>query len=68
MKKQMEIPAGCTKEGKQSKVYIGEEKRMVDSAKFKFCDEITRRRCEGKGEGWCEGQGREGRRVVWGAG
>ena len=50
MQKQKEIPAGCAGEGTQNKRNIGEEKRTVDSAKFEFCDEITRR-CEGKGEG-----------------
>ena len=46
--KQEENPAGCTGEGKQSKGNIGEEIRTIDSAKFKFSDEITKRRCEGK--------------------
>ena len=50
-KKQKENPAGCTGEGKQRKGYIGEKKMTVDSAKFKFCDEITRRRCR---RGWDE--------------
>ena len=59
MKKQEENPAGCAGEGKQSKGNTGEEKRMVDSAKIEFCDKITRRRCEGKGEWVC---GREGGR------
>ena len=49
VKKQKENPAGCTGKGKQSKKNIGEEKRMVYSAKFKLCDK-TRRRCEGKKE------------------
>ena len=45
-----EISAGCAGESKQRKGYI-EEKRTVDSAKSEFCDEITRRKCEGKGGG-----------------
>ena len=59
VKKQEENPAGCAGEGKQSKGNTGEEKRTVDSAKIEFCDKITRRRCEGKGEWVC---GREGGR------
>ena len=54
-KKQKENPVECAREGKQSKGNIGEGKRTVDSAKFEFCHEITRRRCDGKG-----GKGREG--------
>ena len=49
MKKQKENPAGCAGDCEQSKGNIGEEKRMVYSAKFKLCDK-TRRRCEGKKE------------------
>ena len=45
-KKQKENRAGCAGEGKQRKGNIREEKRTVDSVKFDFCDEITRR-CEG---------------------
>ena len=48
-KKQKENPAGCAGEGKQRKGNIEEEKRTADSAKLEFCDEITRRSCEGKG-------------------
>ena len=44
MKKKKEFPAGYAGEDKQSKRNVGEEKRTVDSAKFEFCDEITRRR------------------------
>ena len=51
VEKQKENPPGCAGERRQSKGNIGEEKRTVDSAKFEFCDEITRRRCEEKGEG-----------------
>ena len=51
MKKQKENPARCAGECKQSEVKIGEKKRMVDPAKFEFCDEITRRMCEENGEG-----------------
>ena len=46
VKKQKENPVGCDGEGKQSKGNIGEEKRMVDSTKFEFSDEITRISCE----------------------
>ena len=59
VKKQKENPAGCAGEGKQSKRNIGEEKITVESAKFEFCDEITRIRCEEK---------KEGRRGVGGSG
>ena len=58
-KKQKENPARCTGEGKERKDNIGEEERTIDSAKFEYCDEITRRRCDGK-EGRVEGGGREG--------
>ena len=51
-----ESPAGCAGEDKQSKGNIGEEERTIDSVKFEFYDDITRRRREGKGEG------------VWGVG
>ena len=52
----------CAGEGKQSKGNIGEEKRTVDSANVSFCDEITRKRCEGKmGK---EGKGREGNETL----
>ena len=47
-KKLKENPAGSAGESKQSKGNIGEEKMTVDNAKFEFCYEITRRRCEGK--------------------
>ena len=53
MKKQKGNTAGYAGEGKQRKGNIEEEKRTVHSTKFEFCDEITRRRCEGKGEGVC---------------
>ena len=33
----------------ENKGNIGEEKRTVDSDKFEFCDQITRRSYEGKG-------------------
>ena len=50
MKKQKENPAGYAAEGKQGKGNIEEEDRTDDSAKFTFSNEITRRRCVGKGE------------------
>ena len=50
-KKPKENPAVCAGEGKQRKGNIGEEKRTVHSAIFEFCDEITRRKFEGKGGG-----------------
>ena len=48
LKKQKENPAGCAGEDKQSKGNVN--KRAVDSVKFEFCEEITRR-CEKKGGG-----------------
>ena len=50
MKLQKQNPAGCAGEGKQSKDNIGEEKGSVYPP-IAFWDEITRMRCEGKGEG-----------------
>ena len=47
---QKQNPAGCAGEGKQSKDNIGEEKGSVYPP-IAFWDEITRMRCEGKGEG-----------------
>ena len=48
-KKQKENPAECAGNGKNSKGNIGEKKRAIDSTKFEFCDEITRRWCGGMG-------------------
>ena len=46
VKKPKENRAGYAGEGKHRKGYIGEEKRTVDSDKFEFYDEITRRSCD----------------------
>ena len=62
VKKQKEKPVGFAGEDKQNKGNRGDEKSTVDSTKFKFCDETTRRRCEGKGEGGVRGREEKGKR------
>ena len=72
VKKQKGNPPGSAGKGKQSKGNIGEEERKVDSAKFEFYDEITRRTFEGEGDGWGrdvagregEGRGDRGKRSL----
>ena len=48
-KKQKENPAGWAGESNRGEDI--REKRTVNSAKFEFCDEITRRRCDEEGRG-----------------
>ena len=46
----------CAREGNRGKKNVGEEKRTVNPTRYEFCDQITRKSCEGKAEGW----GRDG--------
>ena len=48
MKLQKKNPAGCAREGKQSKLNQ-EKKRGRFIPLIIFCDEVTRRRCKVKG-------------------